>query len=197
MSLILTPYAVWCLHFPKHNSYLPTLFLVLIPVPAQLAFHQLLMPLKRTWEQGWFLPKFLKFPEFPKFYDYRSLGTYRKQVIVLTMSIQEINKSLVLINLVGSQHKTQWHKQDTKFRGWLDYLAVHPSPDVTMPHQYCKPSSSAICFGNSCGSFGNRGRAMVSSSSVVVIVWRLFCFTCPVPSTACLCGPMTSANSHI
>ena len=53
------------------------------------------------WEQGLFLPKFIKF------YDYRNLGTCRKQVIFLTMSIQEINKSLVLINLVGSQHKTR------------------------------------------------------------------------------------------
>ena len=47
-----------------------------------------------------------------KFYDYRNLGTFRKQVIVLTMSIQEINKSLVLINLVGSQHKTQSLEDD-------------------------------------------------------------------------------------
>ena len=31
----------------------------------------------------------------------------QKQVNVLTMSIQEINKSLVLINLVGSQYITQ------------------------------------------------------------------------------------------
>ena len=50
---------------------------------------------------GFFFPKFLKF------HDYRNLTTSRKQVIVLTMSIQEINKSLVFINLVGSQHKTQ------------------------------------------------------------------------------------------
>ena len=63
--------------------------------------HWLLMPLERMWEQGLFLPKFIKF------YDYRNLGTCRKQMIFLTMSIQEVNKSLVLINLVGSQHKTQ------------------------------------------------------------------------------------------
>ena len=50
------------------------------------------------------------FPKFLKFYDYRNLGTCRKQVIVLTMSIQEINESFVLIYLVGSQHN------DTEFR---------------------------------------------------------------------------------
>ena len=52
------------------------------------------------------------FPKFLKCYDFRNLGTRRKQVIVLTMSIQEINKSLVLINLVGSQHKTQSLEDD-------------------------------------------------------------------------------------
>ena len=50
--------------------------------------------------------------QISKFYDYRNLSTCRKQVIVLTMSIQEINKSLVLINLVGSQHKTQSLEDD-------------------------------------------------------------------------------------
>ena len=54
----------------------------------------------------------LGFSQVSKFYDFRNLGTCRKQVIVLTMSIQEINKSLVLINLVGSQHKTQSLEDD-------------------------------------------------------------------------------------
>ena len=52
------------------------------------------------------------FPKILQFYDFRNLGTCRKQVIVLTMSRQEINKSLVLINLVGSQHKTQSFEDD-------------------------------------------------------------------------------------
>ena len=52
------------------------------------------------------------YPKCVKFYDYRNLGACRKQAIVLTMSIQEINKSLLLINLVGSQHKTQSLEDD-------------------------------------------------------------------------------------
>ena len=68
--------------------------------------------------------------------------------------------------------------QDTKFRGRLDYLAVRPSPDITIPHEYGK-LSSAICFANSCDLFGNRGRALVSSSTGVFIVWRLFCSCTP------------------
>ena len=49
--------------------------------------------------------------QFLKFYDFRNLGTCRKQVVVLTMSIQEINKSLNCFDQPGGKPA-----QDTKFR---------------------------------------------------------------------------------
>ena len=50
------------------------------------------------------------FSKFLNFYDFRNLGTCRKQVIVLTMSIQEINEPC--FDQPGGKPA-----QDTKFRG--------------------------------------------------------------------------------